>query len=195
MSFLHKEIVLVLNRNWQAIGVKTPADTFGMLMTDVATALHIEGDSNMLPLKWADWKKIPITEDDIFVQTIKEKIKIPKVIVLCKFDKVPKKRPRLSSKSLWMRDNGTCAYTGKKLTPNEGNIDHIIPRSRGGLTSWTNCVLTHKDVNSKKGDRTPEEAGLKLLFKPEAPKELPTTFYIKNKHNIKEWNIFLKNEN
>ena len=195
MSFLHKEIVLVLNRNWQAIGVKTPADTFGMLMTDVATALHIDGDSTMLPLKWVDWKKIPITEDDIFVQTIKEKIKIPKVIVLCKFDKVPKKRPRLSSKSLWMRDKGTCAYTGKKLTPNEGNIDHIIPRSRGGLTSWTNCVLTHKDVNSKKGDRTPEEAGLKLLFKPEAPKELPTTFYIKNKHNIKEWNIFLKNEN
>ncbi len=118
---------------------------------------------------------------------------IPKVIVLCKFDKVPKKRPRFSSKGLWARENGICAYTGKVLKPKEGNVDHIIPKSRGGKTDWTNCVLAHKDVNAKKGNRTPEEAGLKLLIKPIVPKELPATFYIKNKHNIKEWEIFLKN--
>lgn len=192
MSFLYKEIVLVLNRNWQAIGVKTPADTFGMLMTDTATALHMEGDDNMTPLKWEDWLKVKIDEDDIVVNTPNRQIKVPKIIVLCKFDKVPKKRPRLSSKTLWIRDNGICAYTGKKLTPKEGNIDHIIPRSKGGQTTWTNCVLAHRDINTKKGDRTPEEAGLKLLIKPEAPKELPVTFYIRNKYNIKEWNMFLK---
>jgi len=194
MSFLHKEIVLVLNRNWQAIGVKTPADTFGMLMTDAATALLIEGKDVMQPLKWKDWEKLPVGESDIYVQTVKGKIKIPKVVVLCKFDKVPKKRPRLSSKSLWVRDQGKCAYTGKKLTPNEGNIDHIIPRSRGGLTSWTNCVIAHKDINTIKADRTPEEAGLKLLIKPTAPKEMPVSYYIRNKHNIKEWEMFLKYE-
>jgi 5-methylcytosine-specific restriction endonuclease McrA len=193
MSLLYKEIVLVLNRNWQAVGVKTPAETFGMLMTDTATALLIEGENILQPLKWRDWLKLPIIENDFIVNSSSGKIKIPKVIVLCKFDKVPKKRPRLSSKGLWVREKGICAYTGKKLTPNEGNIDHIIPRSRGGQTSWTNCVLAHKEVNSKKGDRTPEEAGLKLLVKPIEPKELPITYYIKNKHNIKEWNLFLKN--
>jgi len=192
MDFLNKDIVLVLNRNWQAIGVKTPADTFGMLMTDSATALHIEGNDVMSPLKWSDWLKLPIKEEDLVVHTPNMVIKVPKIIVLCKFDKVPKKRPRLSSKTLWIRDKGTCAYTGRKLTPNEGNIDHIIPRSKGGQTSWTNCVLAHRDVNTKKGDRTPEEAGLKLLVNPEAPKELPVTYYIRNKYNIKEWNMFLK---
>jgi 5-methylcytosine-specific restriction endonuclease McrA len=192
MSLLYKEIVLVLNRNWQAVGVKTPAETFGMLMTDTATALLIEGDSNLQPLKWKDWSMLPITENDFVINSSSGKLRIPKVIVLCKYDKVPKKRPRFSSKGLWVRENGTCAYTGKKLTPNEANIDHIIPRSRGGSTSWTNCVLAHRDINTKKGNRTPEEAGLELLIKPYEPRELPVTFYIKNKHNIKEWNYFLK---
>ena len=194
MGFLHKEIVLVLNRNWQAIGVKTPADTFGMLMTDASTALYIEGNDIMTPMKWNDWSKLTVNDEDMFVNTVRGRVKIPKVIVLCKFDKVPKKRPRFSSKGLWFREKGICAYTGKKLTPNEGNIDHIVPKSRGGKTSWLNCVLAHKEVNSRKGDRTPEEAGLKLLIKPTAPKELPVTAYIRNKHNIKEWELFLKYE-
>lgn len=192
MDFLNRDIVLVLNRNWQAIGVKTPVDTFGMLVTDAATALHIEGDDIMSPLKWSDWIKLPIKEGDLIVNTPNMQIKVPKIIVLCKFDKVPKKRPRLSSKTLWVRDKGICAYTGKKLTPKEGNIDHIIPRSKGGQTSWTNCVLAHKDINSKKADKTPEEAGLKLLVTPTTPKEMPVTYYIRNKYNIKEWEIFLK---
>jgi len=192
MSFLYKDIVLVLNRNWQAIGVKTPADTFGMLMTDAATALFIDGEAAMLPMKWKDWIKQPITEDDLTVNTPKGKIKIPKVIVLCKFDRVPKKRPRFSSKNVWIREQGRCAYTGKKLKPDEGNIDHLVPKSRGGKTDWLNCVLACKEINSKKANLTPEEAGLKLLITPTVPKEMPTYFYIRNKHNIKEWNYFLK---
>jgi len=192
MSFLYKDIVLVLNRNWQAIGVKTPADTFGMLMTDAATALFIDGEAAMLPMKWNDWSKLPITDDDLTVNTPRGKIKIPKVIVLCKFDRVPKKRPRFSSKNIWVREQGRCAYTGKKLKPDEGNIDHLVPKSRGGKTDWLNCVLASKEINSRKGNLTPEEAGLKLLISPSIPKEMPTYHYIRNKHNIKEWSYFLK---
>jgi hypothetical protein len=195
MSFLYKDIVLVLNRNWQAIGVKTPADTFGMLMTDAATALNIEGESTMVPLKWSDWVKLPISESDCTIKTINGEFKIPKVIVLCKFDKVPKRRPRFSAKNIWKREQGRCAYSGKKLKPNEGNIDHLIPKSRGGKSDWLNCVLAHKDINSKKSNQTPEEAGLKLLITPAIPKELPSYFYIHNRHNIKEWNYFLKLNN
>lgn len=192
MEFLYKDIVLVLNRNWQAIGVKTPAETIGMLMTDTATALNILGESLMVPVKWNDWIKLSIEDNDVTIKTVSREYKVPKVIVLCKFDKVPKKRPRFSSKNIWIREKGCCAYTGKKLKPNEGNIDHLIPKSRGGSTSWTNCVLAHKEINAKKGDKTPEEAGLRLLIKPEPPKELPVYFYIKNRHNIREWNYFLK---
>jgi len=191
VSKLEKQTVLVLNRNWQAVGIKSPIDTFAMLMTDVATGLDIKGLDHMSPLKWKDWVQLPVGENDDFVQTVNQKIKIPKVIILSKFDKVPKKRPRFSQKNIWIRDNFTCQYTGKKLKPGEGNIDHIMPKSRGGGTDWSNCVLACKKVNAKKADATPEEVGLRLIKRPEPPKELPVYHYITNKHNIKEWEIFL----
>lgn len=193
MDLLYKDIVLVLNKNWQAIGVKTPAETFGMLMTDGATALHIS-EEGMFPMKWSEWSNQPISDNDFTINTVKKRYKIPKVIILCKYDKVPKKRPAFSTRNIWIRDKGMCAYTGKKLKPEEGNIDHLIPKSKGGQTTWTNCVLAHRDVNAKKADKTPEEAGLKLLITPTQPKELPVTFSIKNKHKIKEWNYFLHHE-
>lgn len=195
VSSLKKETVLVLNRNWQAIHVKNPAEALSMMYSDAATALDIRGEDDMIPLKWAEWTQLPIGENDHHISTIRGKIKIPKVIVLCKYNQVPRKRPKFSTRAIWERDNGTCQYTGKKLSNNEANIDHVIPKSRGGRTDWLNCVLTHKDVNAKKADRTPEEAGLKLIRTPSAPKDLPSTFYIKNKHNIKEWNIFLNFSN
>jgi len=190
---LNRNTVLVLNKHWQAVGIKSPADTFAMLMTDAATGLDIRGLDQMTPLRWKDWLQLPVEEGDDFVQTINAKIKIPKVIILSKYDKVPKKRPRFSQKNIWIRDNFTCQYTGKKLRPGEGNIDHVVPKSRGGETAWENCVLACKKVNAKKADATPDEVGLKLLKKPEPPKELPVFHYITNKHGIKEWDIFLKN--
>lgn len=191
---LYKQTVLVLNKNWQAIAIKSPADTFSMLITEAATGLNIQDTYNMTPLKWNDWIKLPITESDDYVQTVNMKIKIPRVIILSRYDKVPKKRPKFSQKNIWVRDDYTCQYTGKKLKPNEGNIDHIIPRSRGGANNWDNCVLTSKSINAKKADSTPEEAGLKLIRQPKAPRETLTSELLYNKYNIAEWNIFLKNK-
>jgi len=192
MDHLRKETVLILNRNWQAIHVKSPLEAMTMMYSDTATALDIRGEDRMTPLKWQDWIKLPVEDEkDDFIQTVRGNIKIPKVLVLCNYNKVPKKRPKFSPKAVWDRDEGICQYTGKKLTPQEANIDHVIPRSRGGKTDWSNCVLTHKEVNAKKADRTPEEAGLKLIKKPQDPKELPSTFYIRNKHNVREWDMFL----
>lgn len=192
MSNINKTTVLVLNRNWQAIDVKSPADALSMMYTDNATGLDILGKDHMIPYRWKDWVKLPFDSECDYIKTINGGIKIPKIIVLCKFDKVPIKRPKFSLTGVWDRDNGVCQYTGRKLSKNEGNVDHIIPKSRGGRSNWDNCVLSHKDINARKADRTPEEAGLKLLKKPTVPKQLPTTFYIKNKHNIPEWDMFLK---
>lgn len=192
-SKLRQETVLVLNRHWQAINVKTPAEAISMMYDDSATALDIRGNDHMIPLRWNDWIKLPHDENSSYVKTVSLNIKIPKIIVLCNFDRVPTKRPKFTAKNLWIRDRGICQYTGRKLTPNEGNIDHVIPKSRGGITDWTNCVLAHRDVNAKKADKTLEETGMKLLKPPVAPKELPVSFYIRNKYNIEEWNVFLKN--
>jgi 5-methylcytosine-specific restriction endonuclease McrA len=191
MSHLTRTTVLVLNRNWQAIHVKSPAEALSMMYTDTATGLDILGEDQMVPYKWKDWINLSYDEQSEYVSTVNGQIKIPKVIVLCKFDKVPMKRPKFSLSAVWNRDEGICQYSGRKLSKNEGNVDHIIPRSRGGKTDWSNCVLTSREINAKKADKTPEEAGLKLIKPPIIPRYMPSTLYIKNKHNIKEWEMFL----
>jgi 5-methylcytosine-specific restriction endonuclease McrA len=190
-NHLSRTTVLVLNRNWQAIHVKCPAEALSMMYADTATGLDVVGEDNMIPHRWKDWVNLPYDESSDYISTINQKIKIPKVVVLCHYDKVPIKRPKFSINGIWVRDNGICQYTGKKLSKNNGNIDHIIPKSRGGKTDWTNCVLAHREINAKKADRTPEEAGYRLIKKPDVPKLLPVTFYIKNTHKIKEWEHFL----
>jgi len=192
MSHLRKETVLVLNRSWQAIHTKSPMEAFTMMYQDSATALDIRGVDVMVPLRWKDWVNLPYDENANYIKTINGEIKIPTVIVLCEFDRVPMKRPKFTSNNLWERDQGICQYTNKKLSRSEANIDHVIPRTKGGKTNWTNCVICHKEVNAKKGPRTPEEAGLKLIRQPSVPRALPSTFYIRNKHNVTDWDIFLK---
>ena len=103
-----------------------------------------------------------------------------------------KRRPNLSARNIWERDGATCQYTGRKLAPHEGNIDHVVHRSRGGRTSWGNCVLAHREINSGKADKLPEEAGPHLRRKPAAPPPLPTTFAIRNVHRVRDWEYFLK---
>ena len=188
---LNKATVLVLNRNWQAIDVKTPAQAFCMMANGNATALGMFGAGDMRPVRWQDWLGLPVREEDYAVRTVRGLVRVPTVLVLARYHKVPKRRPKLSAKGIWERDGGHCQYTGKKLAPHEGNIDHIVPRSRGGLTSWENCVLADKRINSLKGNRLPEEVGLQLKKKPQTPRELPVSSFIRNAHNIGDWEHFL----
>lgn len=188
---LTKSTVLVLNRNWQAIGVKTPMDAFSMIVGGAATALDIETGGHIRPVTWTEWLTLPVREGDNVIGTVKGLVRVPAVLVLAKFDKVPKKRPKFGMRGIWERDGGVCQYTGRKLRPHEGNMDHIVPLSRGGPTSWENCVLADKRVNSRKGAKLPAEAGLKLLRAPIVPREVPVTLLIKNTHRVREWEMFL----
>ncbi len=187
---INKLTVLVLNRNWQAISVRTPAEVFCQMANDAARGLDM-GEDSMTPTRWAEWVRLPIREEDVFVSTPRGRIRVPTVVVLGRYDKVPKRKPGLSARAIWIRDDGRCQYTGRVLKPGEGNIDHVLPRSRGGATSWENCVLAHREVNSRKADRLPHEAGLKLLRQPVAPREIPSTLLIRNPYQIKDWGRFL----
>ncbi|MDB6007089.1 MAG: endonuclease [Prosthecobacter sp.] len=190
-SFLHKNIVLVLNKCWQAIDTKTPAQAFCMMAGDSATALDIAEDATMTPTRWEDWLRLPVRERDNAIGTARGEIRVPTVVVLARFDRVPRRRPRFSARNVWARDGGVCQYTGRKLKPSEGNIDHVVPRSRGGSTTWENCVLAHREVNTRKADRTPQEAGLRLIRQPATPRELPTTVGLHNAHGVQDWEMFL----
>ncbi len=190
-DILHKNVVLVLNRNWQAINVITPADAFCQMVTDTATALDIQGLDWMTPTKWEDWRYLGVRESDQSIGTPHGPVRVPTVVVLANFARVPMKRPKFSARNIWIRDGGKCQYTGKELKPGEGNIDHIVPRSRGGQTTWTNCVLADKGVNTQKGNRTPDEAGLKLHREPREPREVPVTAMLRNTYGIEDWEPFL----
>ena len=195
-DILNKSIVLVLNRNWQAINVRTPQEAFCQMATNVATALDIElSDSEraeaLRPVTWDEWITLPIRAQDNFVRTARGQIRVPTVIVAVNFARVPKKRPKLCAKAIRQRDGNRCQYTGKLLKPDEGSLDHVLPRSRGGKDAWENLVWSSKDVNARKGNRLPHEAGLKLLSTPRAPKELPVSALIRNAHGVAEWKLFL----
>lgn len=190
-DMLNQSIVLVLNRNWQAINIRTPADAFCQMATNVATGLEIEGENHIRPVTWDEWITLPIRPQDHAVHTVRGAIRVPTVIVAVNFAKVPRKRPKLSAKTIRERDGDRCQYTGRALRPDEGSLDHVLPRSRGGRDTWENLVWSDKAVNARKGDRLPHEAGLKLLSVPRAPKELPVSALIRNAHGIAEWKLFL----
>jgi 5-methylcytosine-specific restriction endonuclease McrA len=200
MNILTKATVLVLNRNWQAINIRTPQEAFCQMATNVATALDIELDDTdgnntraetLRPVTWDEWLTLPIRDGDNAVRTVRGAIRVPTVIVAVNFARVPKKRPKLCARTIRERDGNRCQYTGALLHPDEGSLDHVVPRSRGGPDTWENLVWASKQVNSRKGDRLPHEAGLTLLKAPRAPKELPVSALIHNTHGVAEWKLFL----
>jgi len=191
-SVINKATVLVLNRNWQAINIRTPAEAFCQMATGVATALEIDGEDHIRPVTWDEWIQLPIRGQDQAVQTVRGPIRMPTVIVLANFARVPKKRPKLCTKTIRERDGNRCQYTGALLKAEEGSIDHVVPRSRGGRDAWENCVWASKAINSKKGNRLPHEAGLKLLKQPKPMREVPVTALIRNALDIRDWEPFIR---
>ena len=196
-DILNKTIVLVLNRNWQAINICTPQEAFCMMATNVATALEIElgeGDSAeaLRPVTWDEWITLPVREQDESVQTVRGRIRVPTVIVAVNFARVPKKRPRLCARAIRERDGNRCQYTGQLLKPEDGSLDHVVPRSRGGRDAWENLVWASRRINQLKADRLPREAGLRLLSVPRAPREVPVTVLLRNPHDVPEWQLFLR---
>jgi 5-methylcytosine-specific restriction endonuclease McrA len=191
-DILNTATVLVLNRNWQAINVRTPQEAFCQMATNVATGLEIAGEDPIRPLTWEEWITLPIRPQDQAARTVRGSIRVPTVIVAVNYARVPRKRPRFCTRSIRERDGNRCQYTGRLLRPEEGSIDHILPRSRGGANSWENCVWASREINARKGNRLLQEAGLKLLASPRVPKELPATALIRNSHEIDDWRLFLR---
>lgn len=187
---INKHNVLILNKHWIPINTTSARHSFALMFSNNAKGILIEEDK-MLPLEWSEWVNLSVKDKDRKINTVKGSIKIPNVIVLNNYDKIPRQTVKFTQKNLWERDNFTCQYTNKKVNKITGNIDHIIPKSQGGKTCWENCVIAHKEINAIKADRTPEQAGLNLIKKPKAPKFMPVSFYIRNKEGIEDWELFL----
>ncbi|GHH03260.1 HNH endonuclease [Comamonas sp. JC664] len=177
--------VLVLNRYYQPVHVTSVKRAFSLLYLGVAKAI----DSQYRLYEFDDWAALSATQDCI--TTIERTIRVPRVLVLSAYDHLPRGRVRFSRLNIYARDNDTCQYCGKNLPRSELNLDHVMPRTQGGKTTWENVVCSCVPCNLKKGGRTPEQASMKLLKKPVRPRWTPLFRGATRKVTYREWLPFL----
>lgn len=178
MSISIETPVLVLNRSYQAVGVRALRRAFKKLVctyagTDTFKALVLDPETYQT-WTWSEWSKV--------------KKCAPEIIVLSRYADTPTHKIPFSRRAIYKRDHFTCQLCGAQPGPEELTIDHVIPRSRGGVSSWENCVLACIACNSKKANRTLAEAGMKLRHQPKRPRFMP---FFSNTPRIASWTKFL----
>lgn len=190
-DILHEK-VLVLNKYYQAIQITTVQKAICHLVKGTAKVITTNWTTHTLE-EWIKITKFYENKNGRIIKSPSISILVPDAIYLPYYQSLPKVDVVFSRQNLLLRDKYTCQYCGKYLkNPKERTIDHVIPKSRGGKTVWTNVVLCCKKCNLKKRDKTPEEAGLKLLKKPEAPKWQALILEEFPKHKKEVWKVFLE---
>ena len=126
------------------------------------------------------------------VRSVSLAVKVPAVVRLLNFAKIGRHRPPLSKPNLLARDEFCCQYCNQELSGRDATVDHVVPRWRGGLTTWDNVVVACRHCNRRKGGRTPKEAGMKLKKEPAQPEWLPVLSIRFHKNIPEAWLIFLK---
>jgi 5-methylcytosine-specific restriction endonuclease McrA len=175
MSNVLCDQVLVLNRLWQAVNVCSVRRALTLLFDGNAQVVFGEGDGDYRTLNFQQWRDLSAAdpEADSSVNTVSFRIRVPRVILLMGFDRFPKKEVKFTRHNLFERDRNTCQYCGRVFDRRDLNLDHVIPRDRGGPTTWENIVCSCIPCNTRKANRTPAEAHMHLVRKPKRPKWRP----------------------
>ncbi len=181
--------VLVLNKHYQPIHITNARRAFSLLYLGVAQVI----DEQFRTFDFTSWSELSaeVGAGDDVVQTIDRVIRVPRVIILQLYDRIPKTKVRFSRHNIYMRDGNTCQYCGESLPRTELNLDHVVPRAQGGRTTWENVVCCCIDCNLTKGARTPEQAALRLLKQPVRPRWTPTFRTGTDRVRYREWRPFL----
>jgi len=205
---------LVLNKSWMAVQVCSVKRAIGLLYQGHA---KVVGEDYQV-YNFDDWSEVSRRMVEVnseeFITSPLLSLRIPRVIVLLYYDKLPKATLKFSRKNILQRDKFTCQYCGKGpsgyktsskwMEKNELSLDHVVPRCRGGKTTWQNIVACCLECNTKKGSRSLQELGWKLDKTPKAPKYHPTVNISLrssvhkqwvNFVDIAYWNVELENDN
>ena len=177
---------LVLNRNWQPVNVATVARCAGAAVERVRprgrsarlSALHL---GRLVELRPRD--------DEPFIQAVRFRLRVPEVVALSGYDRLPMAAVTFSRRNIFKRDHYTCQYCGAQPGSEELTLDHVVPRSQGGVSSWENCVLACMACNKRKADRTPEQARMRLRKQPVRPTWRP--LYASHSVRIDSWSKFV----
>ncbi|MFH0911519.1 MAG: HNH endonuclease [Planctomycetota bacterium] len=166
------EPVLILNRSWLPLQVGNVRRSILLLYKGVA---EVVCPYTFQTFDFERWKQQSLFNADRSLATPYFRLRLPEVIVLTAFNTTIRRRIRFNRRNVMTRDNHTCQYCGRKLTDREITLEHVRPVSRGGDHTWENVVLACPMCNKRKGDRTPEQAGMRLLRMPRRPHALFAT--------------------
>lgn len=186
MSLLNTK-VLVLNRSYFPVHVTSLRRAFSLLYQGIAKAV----DDQYQTFDFQSWSALSASLHDETIGLVGQAIKVPRVILLIAYDRVPKRRVRFSRFNVFARDNDTCQYCGKRLPRSELNLDHVIPRSKGGTSSWDNVVCSCFVCNRKKGGLLLEETRMRLIKKPVQPEWTPFMIETFSFKRYREWLPYL----
>lgn len=172
MSIPLNNPVLVLNRLWQPVNICTARRAFSLLYLGHAQVVFSDEEANFYTHDIQSWVTITRGRNDLdmeMVKTISYSFGIPEIIVLSMFDRLPKKEVKFTRQNIFERDEYVCQYCGKNFEPRELNLDHVVPRDKGGKNSWENIVTSCIRCNTKKANKLPHQAGMFPLKEPKAP--------------------------
>ena len=194
--------VLVLNRNYQAVRIVNVRRAFGLLCKELAEVIHIETKRDGTVAQWQNldfgsWTELSELhaefEPDTFdwIRTVRFPIAVPRIIRLLGYDRPPRQEVKFNRRNIFARDANRCQYCGRKFGTSELSLDHVLPRSQQGPTTWENIVTCCIACNVRKGGRTPEQAHMKLLSHPAKPKRSPTVNVRLGDARYASWKQFL----
>src|SRR4051794_13270215 len=191
--------VLVLNKMFMAVHVISVKRAFCLLFKELAEVVSLE-DGQFATYDFETWRGLsedrrhnfPPEEDD-WVRTVNTEIQVPRVTRLLGYDKLPKQTVKFNRRNIFARDHNQCQYCGKKHPTSELSLDHVVPRSQGGGSTWENIVCACVSCNVRKGGRTPKEASMALIRKPEKPKRSPMLNSKLTNRKYQSWKSFLEN--
>ena len=163
-------------------------------------------DMSYMPVAKVNWQravtllflgKVEVIEEyeDREIKSVTFSIKMPSIVRFIKAFGSKKKAIKFTRENVLARDNSKCQYCGTTVERYKSTYDHVVPRAQGGKTIWENVVIACMDCNQKKGSKTPEQAGMKLLSKPVRPKKLPPHAKISQmwkKGEPEAWKTFLR---
>jgi 5-methylcytosine-specific restriction endonuclease McrA len=191
--------VLVLNKLFMAVHVISVRRAFCLLCKELAEVVSLE-DGQFATYDFVTWRELSEYRaahfrrvDDDWVRTVNSQIQVPRVIRLLEYDKLPKQAVKFNRRNIFARDNNQCQYCGKRFSTAELSLDHVVPRSQGGVSTWDNIVCACLNCNVRKGGRTPRQAHMALIKKPEKPKRSPVLNLKLTQSKYQSWQAFLDN--
>ena len=189
--------VLILNRFYMAVRVVNVRRAFTLLYRGCAEVITIDDHqySSYDFETWCEVSQIFALEKQAgedYLQAVNFEIQVPRIVRLTRYDKLPKSTVRFNRKNLFARDNHQCQYCGQTRPLSQLSLDHVVPRSLGGRTTWENIVCSCMKCNSRKGGRTPSQAGMALLSKPVKPHSNPAMTIPLNDPRYESWKTFVQ---